>query len=270
MKKVLITGVCGGMGGATAKLLSDSGYQVFGLDYTADCPAENIDYIQCDLTDENSVLNAFRSVSQRTDELDAVLHFAGRYDMNSLVEMAEEDFVRIFNVNLFGMYRVNKIFLPLLKKGSKIIMTSSELAPLDPLPYTGVYAVTKSAVEKYAFSLRMELNLLGISVSIIRPGAVNTGMLGASTASLDRLCAQTKLYKNNTARFHQIVDSVESKSVPPQKIALTAKKALESRKPKYVYNVNRNVLLKLLNALPDRLQVWIIKKILAPKKDKKE
>ena len=79
----------------------------------------------------------------------------------ALVEMSEERFSRIFDINLFGLYRLNKEFLPLLKKGSKIVITSSELAPLDPLPFTGIYAITKAAVEKYAYSLRMEMNLLG-------------------------------------------------------------------------------------------------------------
>ena len=49
--------------------------------------------------------------------------------------------------------------MPLLKKGSKIIITTSELAPLDPVPFTGSYAVTKGALDKYAYSLRMELQL---------------------------------------------------------------------------------------------------------------
>lgn len=62
----------------------------------------------------------------------------------------------------------------MLANGGRIVITSSELAPLDPLPFTGLYAITKSAVEKYAYSLRMELSLHGISVSVIRPGAVNT------------------------------------------------------------------------------------------------
>ena len=81
-----------------------------------------------------------------------------------------------------------------MHKNSKIIITSSELAPLDPLPFTGLYGISKSTVEKYAYSLRMELNLLNIKVAIIRPGAVKTSLLDVSMKSLDDFCNKTKLY----------------------------------------------------------------------------
>ena len=78
---------------------------------------------------------------------------AGIYDLNSLIEMKEEDFVRIFDINVFSIYRINKTFAPLLKEKGKVIIVSSELAPLDPLPFTGIYGITKSTVEKYAYYL---------------------------------------------------------------------------------------------------------------------
>ena len=150
----------------------------------------------------------------------------------------------------------------MLRRGGRIVITSSELAPLDPLPFTGLYAVTKSAVEKYAYSLRMELNLHGISVSVIRPGAVRTDMLGASTAALEDFCKRTKRYSYNADNFRRVVNSVETKNVPPEKVAETAIRAMSAKRPKYVYNINRNFLLRLLNILPKRMQVWVISKIL--------
>ena len=141
-------------------------------------------------------------------------------------------------------------------------MTTSELAPLDPLPFTGLYAVTKGALDKYAYSLRMELQLLGISVSVLRAGAVSTGMLGVSTDALDRFCEKTATYQCNAARFKKIVNGVEAKSVSPEKIAKKVGKILRKKKPKFVYSVNRNKLLLLLNALPKGLQCFAIRKIL--------
>ena len=108
----------------------------------------------------------------------------------------------------------------------------------------------------------MELNLHGISVSVIRPGAARTGMPGASTAALEDFCKKTKRYSYNAENFRRVVDSVETRNVHPEKIADTALKAVTSRHPKYIYNINRNILLRLLNVLPKRMQVWIITKIL--------
>ena len=176
--------------------------------------------------------------------------------------MSAERFERIFRINLFGAFCVNRTFLPFLSSGSRIIMTTSELAPLDPLPFTGIYAISKSALDKYAYSLRMELQLLGISVSVLRAGAVKTDMLGASTAALDRFCSETALYSCNAARFRKIVDGVEAKCVPPEKIADKMLRITEKKHPAFAYTINRNPLLLILDSLPQRLQFFIIRKIL--------
>ena len=261
-KTVLITGAGGGMGQAACRRLLEQGWTVFALDRQAPGSAENLCFVPTDLTDAASVEEAFAQVRQQTERLDAIVHLAGVYDLNSLVEMDEEAFTRLFQVNLFGVYRVNRTFFPLLGKGSRIVITSSELAPLDPLPFTGVYGISKAALERYADSLRMEVNLHGISVSVIRPGAVKTGLLDVSTRALDRFCEETRYYPCNAARFRRIVNSVEAKHVPPEKIAGRVEKALTARRPKYTYNVNRNPLLRLLDLLPKRLQVAIIRGIL--------
>lgn len=262
MKHILVTGAAGGMGQAICRALLERGDSVWGLDRREGEAPEGLQFIPCDVTDPDSVQAAFESVRQKTGQLDAIIHTAGIYDLDSLLEIDEARFRRIFEVNLFGVYRVNRTFLPLLASGGRIVITSSELAPLDPLPFTGIYAVTKGALEKYAYSLRMEVNLLGISVSVIRPGAVDTGLLGDSTRALDRFCEGTRLYPCNARRFKQIVDSVESRRVPPEAIARTALRALGDRRPRFVYNINRNPLLRLLNFLPRRLQVFVIRLIL--------
>lgn len=169
---VLITGACGGMGKATTVLLKEKGHNVFAIDRKITDRVEGVNYFEADVTKQDELFGVFEAIKEKTDILDAILNFAGIYNLDSLIEINEEDFVKIFNINLFGVYRVNKIFAPLLKKNGKVVITSSELAPLYPLPFTGLYAITKAALEKYADSLRMELNLLDIRVSVIRPGAV--------------------------------------------------------------------------------------------------
>ena len=282
MKAAVITGVSGGMGYETAKQLIREGYMVYGLDLRepeagTDAAAgkagsagslrtgqagSGLQFIKTDLTDLLSVEQAFRAVSSLTDTIDCIIHMAGIYDLNSLVEMPEEEFSRIFQVNLFAAYRVNKAFLPLLKKGGRILITSSELAPLDPLPFTGIYAVTKTALDQYAYSLRMELQLLGYDVIVLRPGAVRTGMLSSSQKALDTFCAKTDLYSFISQRFRQIVNRIETRNISPKKIAGIVSEALSAKRPKLVYRVNQNPLLVLMDLLPDRLQLFIIRKLL--------
>ena len=262
MKNILVTGAYGGMGRAAVALLTQKGYRVFALDKKTDAPTENVIPIEADITEEGSVAAALDAVRAHTSCLDAILHFAGIYMLDSLVEISEEDLHRIMNVNFFGAFFVNKAFLPLLHKGARILITTSELAPLDPLPFTGVYAVTKSALDKYAYSLCMELQLVGISVSVLRAGAVDTGMLKDSTDALDRFCESTSLYSCNAARFKKIVERVEARRIPPEKLARRALSVLERKNPAFAYSINRNPLLLLLNLLPKRLQLRAIRLVL--------
>ncbi|MBQ8027823.1 MAG: SDR family NAD(P)-dependent oxidoreductase [Clostridia bacterium] len=262
MKNVLVTGAAGGMGKAICELLSSKGYNVFGMDYCQVEEPGNMKFYRCDVTKTEEIEAVFEKVKEEAESLFAIIHTAGVYDLDSLLEMDEQRFVRIFNINLFGVYRVNKVFKPLLNRGGRIVITSSELAPLDPLPFTGIYAITKAALEKYAFSLRMETNLLGISVSVIRPGAVKTGLLNVSTTALERFMENTKLYNTNAKKFRQIVDGVETKNIEPEDIAQTALRALTEKTPKYVYKINRNPLLLLLNSLPQHLQVFAIEQVI--------
>ncbi|MBR2024671.1 MAG: SDR family NAD(P)-dependent oxidoreductase [Clostridia bacterium] len=265
MKSVLITGAYGGMGKETVKLFRNLGYQVFALDIKTEEATQNIIPIECDITSETSVMNAYEIVKNHTDNLYAIIHFAGIYMLDSLVEMETNNFKKIFDINVTGVYLINKIFLPLLKNDSRILITTSELAPLDPLPFTGIYAITKSALDKYAYSLKMELQLLNIKVSVLRAGAVKTNMIGASTIALDRFCNNTKLYSCNAKRFKSIVDSVEARNIPPSKIAVKALSIIKKRNPKFAYKINRNPLLLMLNVLPQKLQFFIIKQILKNK-----
>ena len=262
MKDIVVTGAYGGMGRTTVSALKKRGFRVFALDRKVGEAEENIVPVEVDVRDRESVSRAAETVKSMSDGLFAVLHFAGVYMLDSLVEISAENFEKIFEINVFGAFYVNRVLMPLLKKGSLIILTTSELAPLDPLPFTGLYAVTKAALDKYAYSLRMELQLLGVSVSVLRAGAVSTEMLGVSTSALDAFCAKTELYTCNAERFRRIVDSVEAKSVPPEKVAAKMLSVLKKRKPRFVYSLNGNPLLKLLNLLPKRLQLFAIRQVL--------
>lgn len=261
MSAVLVTGAAGGMGRAVCTRLHQEGYTVFGLDIA---PLEDTlwHYIRTDLTDGSQVEAAFQTVAAQTDGLYAIVHMAGVYELNSLVEMTEQEFARVLDINLMACFRVNRSFLPLLQKGSRVLITTSELAPLDPLPFTGIYGISKTVLEKYAHSLRMELQLLGIRVSVLRPGAVRTGLLSVSTQRLEDFCANTTHYACNAQRFRRIVDRVEAKNIPPERVARLVGEMLRCRRLRLCYNINRNPLLRLLNAFPLRIQAWIIRRIL--------
>lgn len=265
MKKVVITGSAGGMGRAVALKLAENGYYVYSCDIKTNSEEiENIRQIEMDVCSQQSIDEAFAIVSSETDQLDAIINFAGIIMMNSLVEISEQDFEKIFNVNFFGAYRVNKTFLPLvLQNKGKIIITTSELAPNKIIPFNSIYSISKKALDAYAEGLRMELGILGVPVITLRPGAVATDMLGHSDNAVDRLVNGTVLYKNNTKKFKKIVDSEQGKAIPASKIADIVLKILNKKRVgRYVYTKNASLKLKLLNLVPTGMQVKIYKTLL--------
>ena len=264
MKYVLITGANSGMGFATTQKLADEGYYVFACDINKPSfSAENIMNIQMDVTAMDSVEKALVEVKKITEELFAVINFAGIIMMNSLIEISETDFMKIFNVNVFGAYRVNKVFFPLIQKGrGKVIITTSELAPNKILPFNAIYSISKKSLDAYAQGLTMELGLLNIPVITLRPGAVETAIIKDSNEEMEKLNANTELYKNTITKFKSIVDKEQSSAVPASEIANLVSKILKIKHTKYVYTKNTSAKLKLLNAVPLKLQLKLFKLIL--------
>ncbi len=264
MKQILLTGGASGMGNAVARVLANNGYYIYSLDIkTADNMPENIEQYKVDITNTQSITDAFEKIKTKTDSLDAIINFAGIIMMDSLIEISEEDFVKIFNVNLFGTYRVNKIFAPLvINSKGKIIITTSELAPNKILPFNAIYSVSKKALDAYAEGLRMELGLLGVQVITLRPGAVKTELIQSSSSALDKLVNNTTLYKNFTKNFKKIVDANQSGTIPAEKIGNLVLKILNKKSPKCVYTKNANIKLKLLNLVPAKTRLGLIKMLL--------
>ena len=111
----------------------------------------------------------------------------------------------------------------------------------------------------------MELQLKGIKVSVIRPGAVKTSMLEVSNEEIDKFCDNTVLYQSSSREFRKVIDSVEAKYITPDRLAKKVGKILNKKNPRFSYAINRNKLLIMLDILPKRWRFKIIKAILSKK-----
>ena len=90
MKSILVTGAGGGMGMAITRKLTHEGYFVFAMDCRDFESGENTRKIICDVRDSESVRAAYEAVKGECESLYAIVHTAGIYDLDSLVEMSEE------------------------------------------------------------------------------------------------------------------------------------------------------------------------------------
>ncbi len=260
---ILLVGGAGGLGCAISAYLAERRYRVFSCDIgSAHCTHENVVALKTDITDSASIQETFETVSGMSERLDAVISIAGVYVMDSLIEIPEEKLAHIIDVNVMGVYRINKAFLPLLRKDGRIIITTSELAGQKPLPFNGIYAMTKTALQCYADSLRLELQLLGIKVVTVKPGAFDTNMVSSTQNQAKQMCENTKLYKMGTKRFMSIMQSKTGTAKDPKELGKVFYKALTAKRPRMTYYKNAGLGLKMYSALPRRLQAFAIRRIL--------
>lgn len=264
---IVIVGGSGGLGRASCTYFAERGYGVFSLDIKkAGFDNENITEIETDITDTGSVRSAFENVKKTTDGLSAVICLAGIYFMDSFTEVSENALKRIIDINLLGVYRINGVFLPLLQNGKgRVLIVTSELAGMKALPFNGIYSMTKTALEHYTDSLRMELALLGVGVIEIMPGAYDTGMINESFSSLERMGEHSSLFSTNTKRFQTVMRTQSGSAKKPEKLAAVLYRAVNAVHPRLRYKPNNNILLGVFNILPRRLQVSLIRALIGNK-----
>ena len=182
--------------------------------------------------------------------------------MASLVESDFSKMKKVVDVNLSGTMLVNRVFFDRLAEHGRILIVTSEVAAFDPMPFNGLYSVTKTALDAYAQALRQELNLLGKKVITLRPGAVETNLSAASMKATRELAETTVLYRRQARNFAGLAGTFMGKPIRPEALAALIYKATTAKHPKLIYTKHPNFGLVLLNCLPKRTQCAVIKLLL--------
>jgi NAD(P)-dependent dehydrogenase (short-subunit alcohol dehydrogenase family) len=276
MKSVVITGASTGIGWATAKLLIDKGYRVFG---SVRKPADaerlvgefggNFVPLLFDVTDEAAVLACAREVraALNGETLAGLVNNAGIAVPGPVLELSADEFRRQLDVNVIGPIISTQAFGPLLGvdpslKGPKgrIVMISS-VAGKNGNPLTPAYAASKHAIEGLSESLRRELMLFGIDVIIVAPGPVKTPIWGKGQADVDMSKYKNSPYLPALQKVAAYMQHLDAIGLPPEKIAEVVYDALTLPKPKVRYQVAPDPMRHLMTAvLPKRMVDKIIAK----------
>lgn len=269
IKQALLIGALGGLGSATVDILSQNGWHVFAADVQEKVFSHyednsNVTPLQIDITKEESIKEAFQLISNKTDGLNAVINMAGILKVGSMVELAVSDLQHALEINLFGVYRVNQQFLPLLlERKGRIIILSSEVGRQTAAPFNGIYAISKHALEAYSDALRRELSFIGIKVIKIQPGPFKTFM--TKNAEQQFLDAQKKsvYFKTNLAKGIPYLPKVYKNAHEPEIVAKVILQALKSSQPKTAYFIKPDLSRMMLDKLPAKWADKIIKKVLS-------
>ena len=275
MKSVVITGASTGIGFASAKLLIDKGFRVFGsVRKQADADrlksefGTNFTPLIFDVTDEPAVLAAAREVraALNGEKLAGLVNNAGIAVTGPVLGLSVDDYRRQMDVNVIGPIIATQAFAPLLGadtslKGApgRIVMISS-VAGKNGNPLSSAYVASKHAIEGFSESLRREMMLFGIDVVIIGPGPVKTPIWGKGQESFDIARYQNSPYLPALQKVSAFMQHLDAIALPPEKIAQLVFDALTLPNPKVRYHIAPGMRYLLAAVLPKRTMDRIVAK----------
>ncbi len=275
MQSVVITGPSTGIGWATAKLLLERGFRVFGsVRKQADADrlrgefGANFTPLLFDVTNEAAVLAAAREVRAALggETLFGLVNNAGVAVAGPVLELAADEFRRQMDVNVIGPIVSTQAFGPLLGsdpslKGprGRIVMISS-VAGKNGNPLVSAYSASKHAIEGLSESLRREMMLFGIDVIIIAPGPVKTP-IWSKAEEVDISAYKNSPFFPALERIRKYMLQLGEIGLPAEKIAEAIADALTSAHPKVRYQITPDPMRHLITAvLPKRMVDKIIAK----------
>lgn len=174
MKVVVITGGSSGIGLHTARLFSIKGYKVYSISRRK-FDEEGINHIIGDVTDYDSITNAFKEIHELEGRIDILINNAGMGISGAIEDTKLEDAEYIFKVNFFGVFNASKAVIPYMREnnGGKIINVSSAAA-VFAIPFQAFYSSTKAAINLFSAALRTEVAPFNIQVCTFLPGDIKT------------------------------------------------------------------------------------------------
>lgn len=218
--KTLVTGAASGIGRALSIRMAEAGARLFltdinasGLEQTCrmvkDRGAEVLISRQLDVGDFSGMKDLADTIHANHGPLDILLNVAGIAIFSQIEDMLHDDWERIMRINLWGPVHGIECFVPEMIRAKRPghIVTVASTAGIIALPWQAAYSGTKHALVGISESLRCDLKKHGIGVTVVCPGAVNTGLVRTAEVQADR---------ETVERFRRLFIKI---AVQPEKVA---------------------------------------------------
>ena len=256
---VVITGASQGIGKAAAAAFSRAGDRVYDLSRRGETTG-NAFHVPCDVTDETMCKTAIEAVLRDAERIDVLILNAG-FGISGPIETTEtEAMKKQFDVCLFGAVRVLKPALPALRESKGMVLFTSSVAAVTPIPYQAFYSACKAAINSVVMALRNELKGTGIRVCAVLPGDVKTGF----TAAREKNAVNEALYPNEVKSVAKM-EHDEQHGMSPDRIAKRFYQLSRQRNPKPFCSVGfaYSLVCVLVKLLPARLANLVLGKLYA-------
>ena len=255
MEKVaLVTGRSSGLGLGTSLALARNRFHTFATmrDVSKDEEIKeivrkenlNVEILQLDVDNEESVNEAINTVMERKDRIDVLVNNAGYGMWGTVEDVSIDEFKEQFETNFFSIIRLIHRVAPIMRKqNSGNIVNISSVAGRIGFPVSPAYISSKFALEGLSESLRFELMPFGVNVIIIEPGVIKTNFF--DSMKLAEKSQQDSTYKDITEKVISGVKMMAEMGTHPKEVADTVIKALKEEKPLPRYVVGNDAMMFL-------------------------
>ena len=235
-KVILITGASRGIGATIARRLASAGAKVIVNYAGGKEPAEklveeiksaggNAIALQADVSQPDQVKNLFDAAIAYYGRIDVLVNNAGILFNTLIKDTKDEDFARIFDINVKGTFNTMREAATRLADNGSVINFSTSVNRLM-LPTYGPYVATKAAVESLSRVFSKEVGARGINVNIVSPGPTNTELFtkGKSQELIDRLASLSAFNRigepEDIAKVVEFLASDDAKWISAQNIGI--------------------------------------------------
>ena len=245
-KAVLVTGASTGIGRAITEDLAARGIFVYaGARKDSDMKElnaiENVMAVRLDVTIQEEIDAAVATITKEGRGLYGLVNNAGVAILAPLIEVDESELDFLFDVNIYGPYRITKAFSPLIIAAKGRITTISSISGILSGPLFGPYSMSKHAMEAYSDSLAREMERFDVEVSVIEPGNYQSeiGKTLKKRVEAKGVDLEGSLYREE---MQGMLDRVGSgnPAKDPQEVAEAVYHALFDENPKMRYMVVPN------------------------------
>jgi NAD(P)-dependent dehydrogenase (short-subunit alcohol dehydrogenase family) len=219
-KVAVVTGSSSGIGLQTSLMLARDGFLTYATMRTPEKDAvikttvekENlpIKVVQLDVTDDDSVKTAIKTINSEAGRIDVLVNNAGYALGGALEDLSMEEIKAQYETNLLGLIRVTQSVLPIMRRQkSGIIVNLSSGAGIFGIPGTSAYSSTKFAIEGLSESIAYELEPFGIKLVLIEPGFIRTNFANAMVIA--------KKAQDPTSPYSQMMQRIAANSTEATK-----------------------------------------------------
>jgi NAD(P)-dependent dehydrogenase (short-subunit alcohol dehydrogenase family) len=241
----VVTGSSSGIGYETSLLLAKNGFFTYAtmrnpdnsnkIDNLKQSEKLSLEVLKLDVTDDKSVKEAIEKIANEQGTIDVLVNNAGYALVGPLEELSNQEFKEQFETNVFGVIRVIKEILPIMRKQRHgIIVNISSVAGRTAFPLTSAYVSSKFALEGLSESMAYELEQFGIKVILIEPGVIKTNF--DSNLKIGKGVSDTKTTNGNDSPYADLTEKRIAgfkprfeNGLPPIEVAKVILRAITSK-----------------------------------------